>query len=118
MGDKVIEHVLKKFGRLPSPEQLRRPPVLVTVFDENSMGASIALAEQLRAAGIRTAVYPEAIRLGHQLRYADRIGVRYAAILGPEEIQNGQVTVKDLKSGEQTMLEVESAIQKIANPNS
>lgn len=109
MGDKVIAEVLNKFGRLPSAETLRRPPVLVTVFDEASMDASIAFAARLRSAGIKTAVYPEAIRLGNQLRYADRIGARFAAILGPDERANGQATIKDLKSGEQETVRVEEA---------
>ena len=110
MGDKVIEHVLAKFGRLPGPETLRRPPVLVTVFDESSMGASIRLASALRSAGLNTAVYPEPIRLSHQFRYADRTGARFVAILGPEEQANGQVTIKDLRTGEQeTILPGEAA---------
>ncbi|HUF38732.1 MAG TPA: histidine--tRNA ligase [Anaerolineales bacterium] len=110
MGDKVIVEVLRKFGRLPSAETLRRPPVLVTVFDEASMEASIAFAARLRAEGIRTAVYPEAVRLGNQLRYADRIGARFAAILGPDEQANGQATIKDLRSGDQaTILSGEAA---------
>jgi histidyl-tRNA synthetase len=110
MGDKVIEHVLAKFGRLPGPETLRRPPVLVTVFDESSMSASIRLASALRSTGLNTAVYPEPIRLGHQFRYADRTGARFVAILGPEEQANGQVTIKDLRTGEQeTILSGEAA---------
>ncbi len=109
MGDKVIAEVLSKFDRLPSAETLRRPPVLVTVFDEASMDASIAFAARLRSAGIKTAVYPEAIRLGNQFRYADRIGARFAAILGPEEQANGQVTIKDLQTGEQEAMAAEAA---------
>jgi histidyl-tRNA synthetase len=110
MGDKVIEHVLAKFGRLPSAEDLRRPPVLVSVFDADSMDASIAFAGILRAGGVRAAFYPEAIRLGNQFRYADRIGARFVAILGPEERTAGRVTLKDLETGEQETLEVERAV--------
>ena len=109
MGDKVIEEVLRKFGRLPAAEVLRRPPVLVTVFDAASIDASIAFAALLRSEGLKTAVYPEAIRLGNQFRYADRTGVRFVAILGPEEQANGQVTIKDLRAGDQETMAVNQA---------
>ena len=101
MGDKVIAHVLEKYGRLPSFESLREPPVLVTVFDEGSFSESTRIAAQLRAGGIKAALYPEAAKLNKQFKYADRIGARFVIVLGPDEIQKGIVTVKDLKNGVQ-----------------
>jgi histidyl-tRNA synthetase len=74
----------------------------VTVFGVEQREASLQLARDLRAAGIPTmmALEPDAA-LGKQLKEADRKGVRYALVLGPDELSRGEVVVKDLASGEQ-----------------
>lgn len=85
------------------PEQLvGRPQALVTQFDEDTIPASMQLAHELRAAGLRVDVYPDAGRYGKQFRYADERGIRLALLLGPSEMEEGLVTIKDLKSGDQT----------------
>ncbi len=87
------------------PAQLAgQPQVLVTIFDESTVGASLALAMQLRAAGLRVDLYPDPGRYGKQFQYAESRGIRYALILGPNEIEAGEVAVKDLESGEQVNL--------------
>ncbi len=113
MGDKVIAHVLEKFGHLPSFEAIQRPPVLVTVFDEVFITESARAAAMLRSAGIKTALFPEAARLNKQFKYADRIGARYVIVLGPDEIANGMVTIKDLKTGEQETVPRELAVDTL-----
>ena len=103
MGDVMIMLILRKYGLLPD---LGRVPAetLVTVFDEASLADSFSLAAGLRAAGLKVAVYPEVAKLQKQLKYADRIGVRYVLIAGPDERAAGQVTVKDLKERTQETL--------------
>jgi len=101
MGDKVIELVLEKFQRRPSPTDLIDAPVLVTVFSSEMLNVSFALAGELRQSGLKVAVYPVADKLGKQLKYADRIGSRIAVVLGPDEQAKGVVQVKDLRSREQ-----------------
>jgi histidyl-tRNA synthetase len=110
MGDMVIALLLEKYGRLP--KDLNAPPaqVLVTIFDENSLLASFRLAEELRRADLKVSCYPEAAKLGKQFKYADRVGISLAVIMGPDEMRNGQVSIKDLKTGEQrTALRSEAA---------
>jgi histidyl-tRNA synthetase len=101
MGDLVISLVLKKFGCLPPEPGASPARVLVTVFDPGSMAASFRMAAELRQAGIKTAVYPEATRLARQFKYGDRMGMRLALVLGPDEQAQGVVAIKDLRSGEQ-----------------
>lgn len=101
MGDVVIGLVLKKFGCLPPELGASPAQVLVTVFDESLMEASFKLAASLRKAGLNIACYPEAAKLGKQFKYGDRMGLRLAIVLGPDELSNGQVAIKDLRSGEQ-----------------
>ncbi len=96
MGDVVITLVLQKFGRIPAAKELAPAPVLVTVFNAETQYESMAAAAELRAAGIPTALYPEAAKLGKQLKHASRIGAPAAVIIGPDEAAAGVVTVKDL----------------------
>ena len=101
MGDMVISLILEKFDLLP--ERLGKSPaqVLVTVFGDEQLNASLSLAAELRVNGIRVNCYPEAAKLGKQFKYADRIDVDFVIVQGPDEISNSEVTLKHLKTGEQ-----------------
>ena len=75
--------------------------VLVTYMDAAQLPVYLALAGELRAAGIATEVMLEGSKLGKQFKYADRAGIRFVIVLGDAEIANGTVTVKDLRRGNQ-----------------
>ena len=59
--------------------------VLVTQMDEAQMPAYLALASELRSAGIATEVVLEGGKLGKQFKYADRAGIRFVVVLGEDE---------------------------------
>ncbi len=103
MGDVVIGLVAQKYGKakdlVVSPTE-----VLVTVFNTDMLTESLKLAGELRAAGLRAEWFPEAARLDRQLKYADTTGVRWATILGPDELQQDNVTLKDLKKRTQAII--------------
>ena len=75
--------------------------VLVTVFSPEMAGESLRLANELRAAGVAAEVYAAEARLGRQLEYAAKRGLRWALIVGPDELAAGQVVVRDIAAGEQ-----------------
>ncbi|CAN5824661.1 histidine--tRNA ligase [soil metagenome] len=75
--------------------------VLVPQVDEALLPEALALATELRHGGINTEVVLEGGRLGKQLRYADRAGIRFVALLGTQELDAGAVTVKDLRRQDQ-----------------
>jgi histidyl-tRNA synthetase len=56
----------------------------------------------MRASGIRTVVYGENRRVKSKIAYADKLGAPFAVFLGEDELTSGRMTVKDLRSGEQT----------------
>jgi histidyl-tRNA synthetase len=103
MGDVVIGLVLEKYGRRPD---LRAAPadVLVTTFDEQSIEGGLRIATSLRSAGIKVEWYPLPGRLPKQLKYADRQGIPFLVIQGPDERSANEVTVKDLRRREQTQV--------------
>ena len=113
MGDVVLPLVLAKFNCLPAPDDLIQPPVLVTVFDEQTKLQSIQLAAEIRSAGIPTAVYPRVDRLRKQLKYADRLGSLAVIIAGPDELAQNQVTVKNLRTRTQQTLSRDGVITAI-----
>jgi len=115
MGEVVITLVLQKYGKLPSMEHLSRPPVLVTVFDEASQLSAIELTTELRTHAISAACYPQVIGLGKQFKYASRIGSWVAVVIGPDEIQNKQVTIKNLKTHEQQTVQRDLFVQTVKN---
>jgi histidyl-tRNA synthetase len=75
--------------------------VLVTVFDAALAPHAARIAQDLRRAGIGCELYPEAARLKKQFTHAERSGMRYVVVAGPEEVAADKASVKDLTTGEQ-----------------
>ncbi len=103
MGDVVIGIILQEAGLVPefSPSPAS---VLVTVFDQSLWLQSNALATELRGAGLNVMVYPEPAKLQKQFKYADKMKMKVAVTIGPDEAANGQVAVKNLLNGEQVIV--------------
>jgi histidyl-tRNA synthetase len=78
--------------------------VMVGVWDEASAGDAIRLAGELREAGLRVDLFPDVDRVGKQMKYADSRGYPYVALVGPDERERGAVAVKNLRTGEQTVV--------------
>jgi histidyl-tRNA synthetase len=112
MGDMVIGLLVEQAGVKP---QLRPKPsqVLVPSFDDATIDQALALAAELRAAGLRTEWYPTPARLATQLKYADRHRIPAAAIIGPDEIAASTITIKDLTTGEQQTISRSEAVRHI-----
>jgi histidyl-tRNA synthetase len=115
MGDVAIGILLQEKGLIP-PFVPSPASVIVTVFNENLLLDSYALAAELRAEGLFVSTYPEPAKLPKQFKYADKMGARVAVVMGPDEAAAGNVTIKDLKSGTQQIvarLGATAAIRKI-----
>ena len=111
MGDMVVNVILEELGLLPENRSSSPAKVMVTVFDAESQMASYQLGAELRQTGLNVYSYPTPDKLGKQFRHADRIGAKIAVILGPDELSNQQVAIKDLKTREQvTVSRSEAAV--------
>lgn len=116
MGDMVLAEVLKSNNKLP--ELCNNPTtVLVTVFSPETEELSLLIANDLRSKKINTEVYlkPED-KLEKQIKYADKKGIPFVIIIGPDEAKNNTVTLKNLSSGEQKTLTVEEAVKELKSP--
>ena len=77
---------------------------------------AIALAHSLRSAGLRVQLYGEQKKFKQKMAYADKIGVKFAILLGEDEIQAGKCSVKNMKTGEQiTVTPAEAAAYILEN---
>jgi histidyl-tRNA synthetase len=112
MGDVVIGLVLQELGLIP-PLATTPAAVLVTVFSPELQPESLKLAAQLRQAGFNVTCYPEAAKLPKQFKFADRMGLKTVLVLGPDELALGRITLKDLTSGTQVVLERADVLETI-----
>ena len=112
MGDVVIGIILQEAGLLPefepSPAQ-----VLVTVFDESLWLESYKLAAELRKAKLDVMVFPEPAKLAKQFKFADKMRMKIAVTIGPDEVENGQAAVKNLLNGDQVIVKREAVADEI-----
>jgi len=86
----------------PEIAESRAADVMVTIWNEDTIPESLKLADELRKQNLRVLVYPEADKLGKQIKYADSTGVPFVCILRPDEIENGVAKLKNMRTGEET----------------
>jgi histidyl-tRNA synthetase len=117
LGLERILVVMTERGMFPADVEASGPDVLVTIFDEDLTAASLQLAGELRAAGLRVEVYPEPLKggknLGKAFKYADARQARFVAVMGQDELKSGHVKIKNLRSGEQQAVARGAAAQAV-----
>ncbi|HSU24428.1 MAG TPA: histidine--tRNA ligase [Pyrinomonadaceae bacterium] len=117
LGLERILVVMDERGMFPSEIAASSPAdVMVTIWSEESASESLRLASELRAQGLRVATYPEADKLGKQLKYASQIGVPWVCVLGESESAESKVTLKNMQSGEQVLLPRNEIAERIKMP--
>jgi histidyl-tRNA synthetase len=94
-------------------------PVVADVYvarvDESSGAAVFALAQELREAGIAAEMDHQARSLKSQFKQADRLDAHLVAIVGPDEIVAGEVTLRDMRSKEERRIALDEASVAIAD---
>lgn len=113
LGLERILVVMSERKMFPSEIEQASADVLMTLFDTSTIPESLKLATELRAGGLRVDVYPEPEKLGKQMKYASTRKIGFAAILGGDEIGRGEVTIKNLDTGEQTSVPRSDVIRRI-----
>ena len=99
-GADRIYDVMTGLGLFPE-EVCFSTRVFFTNLGAEEQRAALPLLRSLRQAGIAAEIYPEAGKMKKQMEYANRRGIPYVAIIGSQEIENGTVALKDMRSGEQ-----------------
>ncbi|HEX5110668.1 MAG TPA: histidine--tRNA ligase [Vicinamibacterales bacterium] len=109
LGLERILVVMGERGMFPPALASIPADVMVAVFDSKDVSHALAVAARLRAAGLRVLVYPDADKIGKQIKYADSRGIPFVAILGSDEISAGTVTVKHLAGNTQSTYDQSAA---------
>jgi len=90
------------------PDNLTQTKVLVTIFSKELKDKSLEVYKKLKEANIACEIYlDENAPLDKQLKYADKKKIPYSIIVGPKEVSENKVTVKDMKTGEQKTVKLD-----------
>lgn len=103
-GIERLFEVIKERGLLKDESNKEE---LVTIFSPELAEQSFKLANDLRRKGKSVILYPdEKAKIEKQLKYANKKGIETVYILGPEEVKNKTVKVKNMKTGEQKVQKI------------
>lgn len=110
--DRVVDVILDQ--NLWSDSVLTPIQVFVSIFDASLKKYSLEIANALRQKGFKTEVYLNfQDKLSDQLKFADKKGIQYVIIAGPDEAAKRQVTIKNLKTGEQKKCDLEDLSEQL-----
>lgn len=112
-GIERIIDVMEEFDMFPPAVGKTVTQVLVTVFDADLAAESLKVATVLRQGGIRAEVYCRPTRMSAQIKYADTKGIRYAVILGSDELEAGTVAIRDLASRVQEVVPRSEMVERL-----
>tara|TARA_B110000046_G_scaffold177135_1_gene203574 strand:- start:19 stop:1353 length:1335 start_codon:yes stop_codon:yes gene_type:complete len=88
-------------------------PVIICVFDKNTLKDYIKLQTILRDAGISAEIYPGENKLKKQMEYANKIKSPAVILYGEDEIKSGKPTLRDLSSGEEKSVAIKELVNEI-----
>ena len=112
--DRTIECLLEN-NLLPSQESPSK--VLVTIFNKDLKDKSLEIYLKLRNSNVNCEIYlDENAPFPKQLKYADKKGIPYVLIIGPNEAKENKVTVKNLKTCGQKQISLEEIKDSISFP--
>ena len=87
--------------------------VMVTNFGEECLSKSLEILSMLRAANIKSEIYPENAKIKKQFEYADKKNIPLVVIVGTTEIENNLYNIKNMQSGQQEIVGLDQIISKI-----
>lgn len=111
-GADRIYDVLLETGKFPM-ELGASTRLLFANFGEREALHCLQLLRQVRAAGIAAELYPDTVKMAKQFKYADDRSIPYVAIIGENELKQGIINVKDMRSGEQKAVKENELIDLI-----
>ena len=89
--------------------------VLFLNFGEEEASYCLALLKQLRENNINSELYPTDDKIKKQMNYANKKGVQFVVMIGEDEIKSGELTIKDMRSGDQRQMKVSELINFLSS---
>ncbi|SMD46239.1 histidyl-tRNA synthetase [Aquiflexum balticum DSM 16537] len=103
--------VMEELGIFPV-ESLDQTKVLITHFDKNGFEYGLKVLNALRNNGVSSELYPEMAKIKKQFTYADKKEIPFVIILGDNEINEGSISLKNLKTGVQESMLLDELIKR------
>ncbi|MBQ0085178.1 MAG: histidine--tRNA ligase [Prevotella sp.] len=113
-GADRIYDVLNQLNLYPE-EVLTGTQVLFINFGESETDWLMPVARQLRDAGIRTEIYPDAVKMKKQMNYANVRNIPFVALVGENEMKDNKVMLKNMLTGEQQLVAVDDVVSVVLN---
>ena len=107
-ADRIFD-VLNQLDLYPR-EAVNATQVLFVNFGEKEAQYSLSIIADLRKAGIRAEIYPDSTKMKKQMSYANAKEIPFVAIIGETEMQEGKVTIKNMTTGEQQLVDKDDII--------
>lgn len=111
-GADRIYDVLEELNLFPQGGS-ERTKLLIVNFDSAIEDFTLPLMYRLREAGVAVELYPSAVKLKKQMSYADSKAIPYVLLVGDEEVSSGQLSLKNMETGEQEKLNMDELIKKL-----
>ena len=111
-GADRIYDVLNQLDLYPAEISASVKVLFINFGEAEARGAEKIIAK-LRRAGISAQLYPDAAKMKKQMAYANAEGVPYVALIGDKELADGTVTLKNMASGEQTVVTPDELVARL-----
>lgn len=104
-GADRIYDVMQHLSLFPE-SLLASSQVMFANFGEKEAVFCLPIIQQLRSVGISAELYPDAAKMKKQFDYANKKNIGYVAIVGESEMQNGEISIKNMATGDQETIKV------------
>ena len=111
-ADRIFD-VLNQLELYPV-EAVNGTQLLFINFGEKEAAYSLGALAKVRAKDIRAEIFPDASKMKKQMSYANSKGIPFVALVGENEMAEGKITLKNMESGEQSLVTVDELIATIA----
>ncbi len=112
-GADRIYDVLNQLNLYPETSE-EQTQILFVSFGEKELTFCLPWANELRKRGVNVEIYPEPAKMKKQMSYADSKKIPFVAIVGETEMNENKVMLKDMKSGEQKLVDIDELITTIS----
>lgn len=94
-------------------EAVNGTQLLFINFGEKEAAFSMNVLTEVRAAGIRAEIFPDASKMKKQMGYANSKAIPFVALVGENEMNEGKVTLKNMETGEQKMVTPQELVSEL-----
>lgn len=88
--------------------------ILFLNFGAQESTFCISVIAKLRAQGVPAEIYPDSVKMKKQMSYANALNIPYVAIVGSDELASAKVTLKDMVTGGQELLDIDTLVERMS----